>query len=215
MKKYYLLLLSIAIISCTNRNADEARTGEAKDIKNSNGANYSMDLEKSEVKWRGTKPGGEHTGIVAITHGSAIVENKKLVGGEVEVDLNHIVNEDLPEGMKEKLVGHLQSEDFFHTAEFPTAVFEISSVNKNITDGASANNYLITGNLTMRGVSKSISFPANVNITDGKVEFSTDEFSIDRTLWGVNFKSKSVFAEFKDDFISDMINLRISAVFNK
>ncbi|MFW6223166.1 MAG: YceI family protein, partial [Bacteroidota bacterium] len=110
----------------------------------------------------------------------------------------------------------LKSEDFFYTEEHPEAVFEIVSV-KDYSGGTPEGDinptHEITGNLSMRGVTKSISFPAMVSIDDNKIKAKTNEFGINRTLWGVNFKSKSVFDEFKDDYIDDMINLKFDVEF--
>jgi polyisoprenoid-binding protein YceI len=147
-----------------------------------------------------------------------VLEGDKVIGGSVSIDLNSIENHDLTGDMNARLTGHLKSEDFFHTEQYPEASFEITSTG-SFTGTAPAEGitptHEITGNLTMRGETKSISFPAMISIDGDMVVVKTNEFSIDRTMWGVNFKSKSVFAEFKDDFISDMINLKFDVAFMK
>jgi polyisoprenoid-binding protein YceI len=216
--KNVLFITAIAVLamSCTPKNAEEASTGEAKSVSEAAGVEYSLNTADSEIHWRGTKPGGEHYGTVSATSGSVNVENGSLTGGIITIDLTSIVNEDLSGDMNARLVGHLLSEDFFYTEEYPEAVFEITSVEKfsgEAPEEGLSPTHNITGNLTMRGETKSITFPAMVTISDNAVMAESNEFAIDRTLWGVNFKSKTVFAEFKDDFISDMMNLKIKAKF--
>lgn len=219
MKKIiYLFGIAAFLMGCTPKNADEAKTGEAKSVAESTGAEYDMNTEATQINWRGTKPGGEHYGTVSASEGKLMVENGNITGGTFTIDLNSIVCEDLEGDMNARLVGHLKSEDFFYTENYPEAVFEIVSINEYTgeapAEGVSPT-HEITGNLTMRGETKSITFPAMVKMEGDRVMAKTNEFSIDRTKWGVNFKSKSVFAEFKDDFINDMINLQFSVEFNK
>jgi len=218
MKRAIFLVpvLAALVVACNPKNADEAKTGEAKKAGEAIGTTMSLDAEESTMFWRGVKVGGEHHGTVGIKEGSVTAEGGKITGGKIVIDLNAIVNEDLEGEWNEKLVGHLKSEDFFHTAEYPEAVFEIVSaeaIEGEAPEGGVAPTHEITGNLTMRGVTKSIAFPAKVKVSDDGVMAKTNEFAIDRTKWGVNFKSRTVFAEFKDDYINDMINLKFDVAF--
>lgn len=210
-----LTMLAVLTVSCTPKNADEAKTGESKKVTETSGDILALDIANSTVYWRGTKPSGEHVGTVGISKGLLHLENNVITGGSMTIDLDAIVNTDMEGEWNAKLVGHLKSEDFFYTEMYPEATFEISSLSAytgETTEGVDPT-HNITGNLTMRGVTKSISFPAEVYIEAGSVSVETNEFSIDRTLWGVNFKSKTIFAEFKDDFIGDMINLKLNVKF--
>jgi polyisoprenoid-binding protein YceI len=216
MKKLFVLTMMAALVfACNPKNAMEAATGDAKKASEASGAEYKV-VDGSVVHWRGVKPTGEHMGTVNVSDGMVTVMDGMPSAGSVTIDLNSIVNSDLEGDMNGRLVGHLKSEDFFHTAEYPTAKFEIVSLKEYSGDGSESELELtheLTGNLTMRGESKSISFPAAVSVMDGMVSVKTAEFSIDRTLWGVNFKSKKVFAELKDDFINDMINMKFDVTF--
>lgn len=217
VKNLFLFGMVAAVtMACTPKNADEAKTGEAKKSGEAYGATYAVNADASDVHWRGTKVGGEHTGTVSISGGEVSVSEGAITGGNLTIDLTSIVNEDLQGDMNARLVGHLKSEDFFHTGEHPNAVFEFVSaeaISGEAPEGGLVPTHNITGNLTMRGVTKSITFPAAVSVGEGSVSIETNEFSIDRTLWGVNFKSRTVFAEFKDDYISDMINLKFDVEF--
>jgi polyisoprenoid-binding protein YceI len=219
MKKIvYLFGIATLLMACTPKNAEEAKTGEAQNVAKSAGAEYIMNTDGSQIMWRGTKPGGEHYGTISASEGKVMYENGIVTGGKFTIDLNSIVCEDLEGDMNARLVGHLKSEDFFYTEQYPEAVFEIVSISdfngENPAEGVSPT-HEITGNLSMRGETKSITFPAMIKIEDDRIIAKTNEFSIDRTKWGVNFKSKSVFAEFKDDFINDMINLQFEVAFDK
>lgn len=219
MKKIFLLpILASLVVACNNpKNADEAKTGDAQQAADASGEVFVV-KDGSEVYWRGVKPTGEHVGTVKISDGQVQVADGRITGGKVSIDLNSIENHDLEGDMNARLVGHLKSEDFFHTEEHPEAVFELVSlkpVEADAPEGGVAPNYEITGNLTMRGETKSITIPAAINVTDDMVSVVTNEFAIDRTNWGVNFKSKKIFAELKDDFINDMINMKFDVTFAK
>jgi len=219
MKKVvYLFGITTLLIACTPKNAEEAKTGDAQNVAESSGAEYAMNTEASQIMWRGTKPGGEHYGTVSASAGKIMVEDGNITGGNFTIDLNSIICEDLEGDMNARLVSHLKSEDFFYTEQYPEAVFEIVSISEYTGENPASGvrpTHEITGNLSMRGETKSITFPAMVKTEGNKFMAKTNEFSIDRTKWGVNFKSKSVFAEFKDDFINDMINLQFDVEFEK
>ncbi len=222
MKKVRKIIYGLGIIallaSCNAENAREAKTGDAKETAKGSGSEFKMDPQSTKIMWRGTKPGGEHHGTVMAEEGKLNFENGNITAGTFIIDLNSIVNEDLKGDMNGRLVGHLKSEDFFYTEQYPEAVFEMVSVNEYSGEATLEGiepTHEITGNLTMRGQTKSITFPARVEAEGNQVSVRTNEFAIDRTKWGVNFKSKSVFNELKDDYIGDMINLKFDIEFNK
>jgi polyisoprenoid-binding protein YceI len=219
MKNFFVLtVIASLVFACNPNSAEEAKTGEAKKAGAASGAVYELAADGSTVYWRGTKPGGEHDGVVDVTEGKVMIDNGTVTGGSITIDLNSIENLDLEGAMNARLVGHLKSEDFFYTEKYPKAVFQIVSVEAKegmAPEGGVQPTHEITGNLAMRGETKSITFPAAVTVMDDKVKTVTNEFAINRTLWGVNFKSKSVFAELKDDFIGDMINLKFDVEFKK
>jgi polyisoprenoid-binding protein YceI len=169
----------------------------------------------SKVNWIGKKPGGEHAGFVKLSQGEILIENNEIKGGSFVIDLNTITNTDLKdEGMNARLVGHLKSADFFDVAKYATAKFVITKIAKapGTAAGDAKATHNIEGDLTIKGITKKIRFDASINVLNGKVTASTMPFTIDRTLWGVNYQSKSVFAELKDQFIYDDITLSIDLV---
>lgn len=163
----------------------------------------------SVIHWKGSKPTGEHTGTISLLQGGVFeVNNNELVGGKFVIDMNSIKNLDLEDAeMNVKLVGHLKSADFFMVDSFPTAEFLITKV--EALNGDADFTHTIVGNLTLKGITKSISFKAKVWFEHENVYATSEEFAIDRTQWGVNYGSKSIFKELADKFINDQIVLKL------
>lgn len=178
------------------------------------GKSLAVDFSQSSIYWTGKKPTGEHVGTVKLTSGELKLEKGEVKNGSFVIDLNSIANTDIGDaGMKEKLVGHLKSPDFFDVATYPTATFEITRVARlkaaeNATGDIKAT-HLVEGNLTMKGVTHKVQFNATISVLNGTLTASSLPFVIDRTKWGVNYQSKSVFSELKDQFINDEITLKI------
>ena len=80
----------------------------------------------------------------------------------------------------EKLTAHLMAPDFFDVKRHPKATFQSTKVEK--TDKG----YKVTGDLTLLGKKKSISFPAEIAVKDGTLSVES-EFKIDRTAFGMNY----------------------------
>src|SRR5690606_17976060 len=130
-----------------------------------------------------------------------------VVGGSFVIDMKSISNEDLPaEGdyNKAKLIGHLESADFFDVANHPTATFTITKV-EAATGGEAS--HVVSGNLNMRGTEKNITFPANITVQDDVVTLTTPEFVIDRTQWNVTYGSVNLESVAKDKAIDNNIKL--------
>lgn len=204
MKKYIWGLTLIGILnftSCTKApDAQKAETQDAKEVTNTFGKELKVDTQASTIKWIGTKVTGKHDGIVKLQEGVLKVQEGNLTGGYFIINMNSIEVKDLKSGEgKEKLEGHLKSDDFFNVEKFPTAKFEITSVKPDTTGG---NTHKIEGNLTIRDVTKNVAFGAKVYITDDSVEATTN-FNINRKDWGVKYEGK------KDDLIRDEINFDI------
>ena len=110
---------------------------------------------------------------------------------------------------KEKLEGHLKNEDFFDVTKFPTAKFEIagSEMKKGKLN--------VTGNFTLRGITKSITISATLTEKDGIATFKSDVFSIDRTDFGVTYSSKKFDAALKDKFINDLMEISFDVTAQK
>lgn len=215
MKKIaFLTLATAAAVACSSPAGEAVEATEAQAATEVTGAQaYAVATAASNLNWIGYKThiDWSHNGTVAIQEGSLKVENGKVVGGTVVMDMNQIVSNDIPKDNENygKLIGHLASPDFFDVANYPTATFEITNVAEQAGEGT---NVMVSGNLTLRGITKNISFPANIAVNGDAVEFNAPEFTIDRKDWNVMFGSTTALsgmsaAELKDKLIDDNIKL--------
>jgi len=217
MKKIAILAaVAIAAISCSNGSkADEAVTGDAQEVQAVVEATEYTVAEGSYLKWRGFKTyvASEHIGTIGVQSGTFAMAGDQLVGGKFTIDMNSIANVDIEdEGKRGYLEGHLKSQDFFFVESFPTAVFEIVEVREEAAD---ATPYVVVGNLTIRGITNSIEFPANVFVEEGSVRLEAPAFSIDRTKWDVKFHDSddaTIAETLKEDLIDHSIELTINVV---
>ena len=217
MKKIAILAaVAIAAISCSNGSkADEAVTGDAQEVQAVVEATEYTVAEGSYLKWRGFKTyvASEHIGTIGVQSGTLAMAGDQLVGGKITIDMNSIANVDIEdEGKRGYLEGHLKSQDFFFVESFPTAVFEVVEVREEAAD---ATPYVVVGNLTIRGITNSIEFPANVFVEEGSVRLEAPAFSIDRTKWDVKFHDSddaTIAETLKEDLIDHSIELTINVV---
>jgi polyisoprenoid-binding protein YceI len=165
----------------------------------------SVDVTSSQVVWKGYKVTGEHTGSVKIKAGDLTMANGTLTGGSFVIDMTSITCTDLEGEWKDKLVGHLQSEDFFNTAEFPTSTLKIARVIPQDTNG----NYKVQGNLTIKGITKPVKFFAEVN-ANGTSTTATASIKVDRSEYDVRYGSGSFFDNLGDKTIYDEFDMNIS-----
>lgn len=204
-----LVLVTSFLLSC-NSSGNRAKTGEAKDV---NGAEaeqtYIVNPSTSVIEWTGSKPTGKHHGTINISKGNILITNNTFVGGEFTIDMSTIANTDIEKDEdRDRLVGHLKSADFFDIEKYPYAAFVITEV-EPIT-GNNEFNYRITGNLTMKEKTASVAFPARVSVKENSVEAVSQNFTIDRSVWNVQYASKKFFKNLRDDFISDDIALKVT-----
>lgn len=216
MKKVILSLAALSLMwfaSCNNApDASEADVKDAVAVNDSANASsnaYKVNVADSKIEWVGTKPVGQHNGTISLKEGNLNVEGGKLTGGSFTIDMNSIKAIDQDSTGNAKLEGHLKAGDFFETEKFPEGKFVITSV-ADATDSAKMKmkdaTHLISGNLTLKGIEKNITFPAKVTVTDNSVE-AVSELSIDRTLWNIVYNSD---ASLKDKFINKDINLKLN-----
>jgi len=167
---------------------------------------HVIDTKESVVTWKGSNVIGpiSQTGYVYISKGELMIENGQLTGGTVEVDMNTI--EDKSHGRDNNLVKHLKDPDFFEVEKFPFSTIAITRV-------ASANgeHKIVTGNLTIKGITHPVTFPAEMEVKNGTVK-ANSKLVIDRTLWDVRYKSGKFFANLADQTISDSIEFHIKIV---
>ena len=181
-----VILLALVTFSFTTLN-------EKKEIK----------VDKSKVVWKGYKVTGSHEGTIAIKSGSLTFDNNKLVGGEFIMDMSTIANTDLNGAYKGKLEGHLKSDDFFGVEKHPTASLVFTNVK-----ATGKNSYEVTGDITIKGKTNSITF--DLSVYGNKANAS---LKIDRSKFDVRYGSTSFFDGLKDKAIYDEFDLVADLVF--
>ncbi|HRO86128.1 MAG TPA: YceI family protein [Niabella sp.] len=208
MKKLFLVVVGAGLFlaSCvSNPEGEKAAVQETQEVAVAKGDSFQLNPQESVLQWTGRKVSATHHGKVNFKSGNLVFNNGLLSGGSFIVDMPSITNEDQEGEWKEKLVGHLSSPDFFNTTEHPEAKFEITEVKK--TDNP--NQLVVSGNLTIKGITKNITFNADVKeISDTKAVFSTD-FNIAREDWELTYPGKP------DDLIAKEINFKVDLVANK
>lgn len=166
---------------------------------------FKVDASKSSVNWLAKKVTGQHNGTVTLSKGTLNLAGDKIVGGQFEVDMTSIECLDLQGEWKDKLVGHLKSDDFFSVAKNPNAKFEISTVETK------ANNTVVKGKLTIKGITQEVSFPVSLSKKDGVV-VAIATIRIDRTKYDIKYGSKSFIDGIGDKAIDDEFELKVNLV---
>jgi polyisoprenoid-binding protein YceI len=168
---------------------------------------YKVDLEKSSLTWVGKKLTGSHNGSIGLQSGNLLFDGKKLNGGNFVINMTTIKDAD----KSDRLEGHLKADDFFGVDKFATSTFTI----KKVTPGAGTN-VTVSGDLTIKGITNPISFPATVVWnSDGSVTATAEKIIVDRTKYGIKFRSKGMFPDVGDKMIYDEFELGIKLVAKK
>lgn len=173
---------------------------------------FKVDTQKSSVEWYAEKVTGKHNGNINLKSGQ-LTNNHGRYGGSFVMDMTSLVCNDLKDGSKAKLEGHLKSEDFFSVQKHPTASFEITSMTPISGSKADAPNYTVAGKMTIKGITNDITFPANVTIANTTM-MATADVKIDRSKYDIRYGSKSFFSDIGDKAIYDDFTLKIKLVGN-
>jgi polyisoprenoid-binding protein YceI len=174
-----------------------------------------IDLVSSLVTWEGRKPlieGYKHEGRIFLTDGTVNFENGLVSTADITIDMNSITTlEGVEPESKAKVIGHLKSVDFFDVEQFNTAQIKINNTTPTETPGI----YNVQANLTIKGVTNPITFPAQIYQIDN-VAKAKATIEVDRTLWNITFGSGKFFKELGDNLIDDKftINLDLQTVAN-
>ena len=225
MKKQIIYLITAVmlsgLISCNNSPQGKkvkSTNSQRAESSSDNSVKHKADTLASIIEWTGSKPAGEHHGTINVKEGYLLSRNDSLTGGEFIINMESIRDTDLTDAdMNAKLVGHLKSPDFFNVDSFPTARFVITKIIKTDTltpaPGEIAPNYLISGNLTLKDITRNVTFRARVNKSGNTIDAQSEKFVIDRSEWNVRYGSRTFFDNLKNKYINDDIGLRIKLVF--
>lgn len=231
LKSTFSIIAASALLFSCGSKGSTVETSDAKAVATADDATeIAVNTAASHVTWIGSKPAGKHNGTIAISGGDISLKGNEIVAGKFTIDITSLKSLDMEEGSEYygKLVGHLMSGDFFDAENHPEATFEITGASvfnqasldadkaEYETDNKPASlsevmvenpTHFISGNLTMRGTTKNITFPASVSIENGVVKAKAN-FNIDRTEWGLMYGNEaSVADKAKDSFIYDTVNV--------
>lgn len=202
--KIKLLTIAIALgfglLSCTNQQTkNEKNTPEKKQNVTHESVKYNIDTENSKANWKGSMIGVyAHEGEIMFKEGSIELTDGNISGGEFVIDMTSMVTTDddalYKMAPREKLIGHLQSPDFFATEQFPTAGFKIKSVSGNE----------IIGDLSIRGkVNEEKVSDVRFSVENNSLKAS-GKLVFDRQKYDVSYENKM-----NDMVLSDDIELMI------
>jgi polyisoprenoid-binding protein YceI len=200
MKTKYLPLIVAApvlLFSCENP-ADRTTAAIVTDAvvqsetSSEEGTKYVF-TETSQIEFTGSKVTGSHDGGFKSFTGYFTIRDGVPVGTDHRV----VINMDSVYSDDERLTGHLKNEDFFHVEKFPESTFDVTTI--ELKDGE---NYSVSGNFNLHGVTKNITFPATVVQSDDAVKIHA-EFDINRKDFGI------VYAGRADDLIRDEVIIRL------
>lgn len=157
----------------------------------------TIDPETSKIEFTGSKVTGKHDGGFGQFAGTIDLVNNNPTDSSVraDIDATSVFSDD------EKLTGHLKSKDFFDVVTFPKASFASTNIERDTSAGPDA--YTITGDFTLHGVTKSISFPATIKVSDTNVDVDS-EFTLNRKDFGIVYAGKA------DDLIRDGVVIRLN-----
>lgn len=212
---YSILLVGLTIVSCKSKTTEEQPESTPVPLGTMHtGDAYKIDVPRTELKWMAFKPAGNHYGIVPVNGGTIFVKEGNITGGIIDINMAGLEVQGMEGEMKENLQNHLRGtapgkeEDFFNVVKYPSATFTITSVAKLESDPVGT--HMVTGNLTIKDITKPVSFKATIDMASGSaMKVTTEPFVIDRTQWDIKYKSKKFFADLKDDFINDEIKIEI------
>jgi polyisoprenoid-binding protein YceI len=163
---------------------------------------YKIDNQKSKITWLGKKVTGQHSGTVTLSEGIFTTKGKKIIGGTFAIDMSTLKDDDA----SQRLEDHLKSDDFFSTAKFPKATFVTSSI-----ESKGGDQYTVKGNLTIKGITNPIEFPATILISKDQVNAKA-KIVIDRTKFDIKFRSGNFFENLGDKAIEDNFELNVDLV---
>ena len=157
---------------------------------------YEVNSATSVAEWKGAAPDHFHVGSFPVKGVLTTATDGTIKEGKFIIPIASIRDFDLSDPVRQQLLDHLKSPDFFNMALHPNAEFEITKIeNYSGHDGIDNANKLVTGDFTMTGQTHSISFPATVNYVADSLKVSST-FTIDRTKWGMTKYSNPDSAEY-------------------
>ncbi|HTL08125.1 MAG TPA: YceI family protein [Chitinophagaceae bacterium] len=162
--------------------------------------NFEIAIAKSNIDWVGRKVTGSHNGTIGIKKGYLSITDGKLTGGKLIIDTTSIKIIDVTDpALNRQFAGHLASDDFFSSSQYPEAVYEITAVHNNHIDG----------NLTIKGITQPVGFDADIKI-NGNSLTASGLIKVDRTKYEMKFRSGNFFQNLGDTLIYNDFELTVN-----
>ena len=198
------IIIGLALVTTSAFANGDMKAKSAAKTKKVMKKTFKVNATKSKVVWVGKKVTGEHQGTVNVKSGSLKYDGTSLVGGEFVIDMTTINTTDLSGEWKDKLDGHLKNDDFFSTDKHKTAKLVIKDAQLG-----KGGHYDVTGDLTIKGITKPIMFKANLT-QKGKYLTAKADIKFNRVDYGVKHKSGKFFENLGDKMIYDDVELKVS-----
>lgn len=213
MKNISIALAGLVVMmtACSEApKGDDASITNEQQAANATGQSFVVDTTDSRVHFNGRGVGKNHPGTFRLSSGSVAVANNTVTGGDFTININSMELEQKGDMFQNKLHPHLMSGDFFDASKFGTAKFVITKVepyekndsDTSIVDGA---NFRVSGNLTLKDVTKNVTFPAKIDLDNNELKAKAN-FDIDRRQWQMNYGSDKTLG---DKFISETVNIEL------
>jgi polyisoprenoid-binding protein YceI len=202
MKKYFLLL-AVAFTGVVTTAISQTKNGLV--------TNYNVDTIKSTFQWHATKILGAHDGDIKCNQGQINFKDTVLSDAYIIIDMTTINNTDLSGNSRDALVRHLKSEDFFDVEKYKTSELRVKKVKIIRPTAKYPYNYEITAEITIKGISKEIKFPAMIEYLNNYITV-TAKLEIDRTDFGIKYASKKFFKKIADGAINDKFSISVNII---
>ena len=194
----FAIIAAPAVFASCENPADKTTKAKVSDtvekasINKEGGTKYVF-TPTSQVKFIGSKITGSHHGGFKTFTGYFTLKDGAPVGNDhkVVIDMKSTFADD------EKLTGHLKSADFFDVEKFPQSTFDVTTISKQSDTG-----YTVSGNFTLHGKSRNISFPATVSQNGDTVKIGA-KFNINRKDFDIVYAGKA------DDLIRDEVVIEL------
>lgn len=173
----------------------------------------AVDPTACRVEWTGRNRTTRHFGTVPLSTGELRFKDGRLAFGFFELNMTALTNENLADAsLAALLIEHLKSRDFFLVDVFPNARFETTHVTSILGVGSGEPNFEVEGQLTLRGITRELRFPATVErLDDGRLTVEA-HFDLDRTSWGAKYGSGRFFEKLGMHLVHDRVSIQLRLV---
>jgi polyisoprenoid-binding protein YceI len=216
MKKIFLLSIFALVLlaGCAGqRNEENPAAPDDREGDSSISGTYQLDTDASLIYWDAKKVVGGHSGTIGLQSGEISFEGGEPTQGSFVIDMDSVTVTDITEeNSRQNLENHLKADDFFAVQDHPTARFDITRVTPYT--GNEDYNYVIEGDLSLRGITKPQTVFADIAV-DEETAQAVGGVKVDRTEYGMTFKSGKFFDDLGDGLIRDEFTLELDLVANR